>query len=97
MSEHEDLPLFEWAKHRRVVPFPIARQRGLIRCVAARLLKMCGDPAWDYWHEVLAETREHLARAGLSEAEQDVELRKLFDEVHAEMNRQFGQDQDRSA
>jgi hypothetical protein len=92
----EDLPLFAWAR-RRVVPFPIARQRGLIRQVAARLLKLTGDKAWSYWRAVLAETRGHLARAGLSEIEQDDELRRLFDEVHAEMQRQCGQDQDRSA
>lgn len=95
MSEH-DLPLFAWGK-QRVVPFPIARQRGLIREVAARLLKLSGDRAWNYWRSVLAETRGHLARAGLSEIEQDDHLRRLFDEVHAEMQRQYGQEQDRSA
>lgn len=92
----EDLPLFAWAR-RRVVPFPIARQRGLIREVAARLLKLSGDRAWNYWRAVLAETRGHLARVGLSEIEQDDELRRLFNEVHAEMQRQCRKDRDQSA
>lgn len=92
-----DLPLFAWRQPRRIIPFPIARQRGLVRQVAARLLKMSGDVAWTYWTNTLAETREHLARAGLSETEQDDELRRLFDEVHAEMQRICGEHEDRSA
>lgn len=85
---HADLPLFVWQPPRQVIVFPMVRRVGRIRDVATKMLdKPTERAAVHYRGQVTDSLLRGLERAGISEREQDEQVRAFWEAVQAEMIR----------
>lgn len=74
-----DLPLFEWNRPPKVIPFPCSKRVGKIRRVAEVLSKKsdCPKDASIYWNRILSDLERQMAKAGVDPEQIATELQEF--------------------
>lgn len=82
-----DLPLFEWNRFPKVIPFPCARRVGKIRRVAEVLSQKSNSPkdVSIYWKRILIDLERQMARAGVDPEQIEIELQEFKTACRCEM------------
>ncbi len=85
----DDLPLFNWqSADCLVITFPLVKQTGKIRDVAAKLLDKRTDRHADYYRSQVSDALiRRLCRLSISEREQDEQIGAFWRAVELEVAR----------
>lgn len=89
MATERDLPLLDWQRPCKLIPFPMVNRVGKIRDVAGKMLDKATDRHADYYRDqVTSALLKQFAAIDLPNEQQDAQLTAFWERVRDEMIRQ---------